>query len=273
MLIRHNDGEIKEILSKGYVYPKDGKCTKERAQKIVNHYMNSSVSLIEIHDDINLEMLQYELSLTSTHFIAAICCSSGLTNWKEICVNRQITSRFMKFLSIIGDGIELNGFKGYSGHLDVSEKNLHGKYSVYARKQCFELMYHVLPLLPESTVVDNSYKEGCYIVFKEDDEVIDLGQMYHSTYCVIIVKPLQSINYKVEVWVRTGLKKIDLNLCKDEYIVPVTNLREYLMYIIINTHYSSCMSDNVHTRKRREDLLKAVHRKAVDALKQQKFRF
>lgn len=273
MLIRHNDGEIKEILSKGYVYPKDGKCTKERAQKIVNHYMNSSVSLIEIHDDINLEMLQYELTLTSTHFMAAVCCSSGLTDWKQICVNRQTTSRFLTFLSIIGDGIELGGFKGYSGHLDVSGSNLDGKYGLYARKQCFELMYHVLPFMPETTVANNSYKEEVFIVFKEDDEIIDLGKLFPSTYCVIFVKPTESINYKVEVWVKRNLKNMNLELCKDEYIVPISNLREYLMYIIINCHYSSSVSNNVTMKRKRDDFLKQIYQKALDTLKNQRFRF
>ena len=45
------------------------------------------------------------------------------------------------------------------------------------------------------------------------------------------------------------------------------------MYIIINTHYSSSISDNIHNKKRREDLLKQIHQRAVDALKNQRFRF
>ncbi len=56
---------------------------------------------------------------------------------------------FRKFLSILGEQIELRGWKGYAANLNTKDDS-DGKYSLLTRFQGFEIMWHVAPMIPPS---------------------------------------------------------------------------------------------------------------------------
>lgn len=54
---------------------------------------------------------------------------------------------YERFLGLIGDKIELKGWKGFTGGLDVRE-NTTGVHSYFTKWNDYELMYHVATMLP-----------------------------------------------------------------------------------------------------------------------------
>jgi len=54
---------------------------------------------------------------------------------------------YERFLSLIGDKIELKGWKGFAGGLDARE-NTTGTHSYFTTWNDYELMYHVATMLP-----------------------------------------------------------------------------------------------------------------------------
>ncbi|KAI8929244.1 hypothetical protein BC831DRAFT_518847 [Entophlyctis helioformis] len=58
------------------------------------------------------------------------------------------SAAFKKFLTFLGETIELSGWRGYRAGLDVSGANNTGTHSVYTKWQNYEVMYHVATLLP-----------------------------------------------------------------------------------------------------------------------------
>ncbi|RUS21539.1 hypothetical protein BC937DRAFT_92345 [Endogone sp. FLAS-F59071] len=65
------------------------------------------------------------------------------------CRMEQTSPAFHEFLGWLGDTIELKGWKGYRGGLDIKD-NSTGMNSVYTEFHGYEIMYHVAPLLPNS---------------------------------------------------------------------------------------------------------------------------
>ena len=57
------------------------------------------------------------------------------------------SERFLQFLSLLGDRVTLQHWRGYSGGLDV-RANMTGEESFYTRIHEHEVMFHVSTLLP-----------------------------------------------------------------------------------------------------------------------------
>uniref|UniRef100_A0A8L0DMQ7 Rap-GAP domain-containing protein n=1 Tax=Oncorhynchus mykiss TaxID=8022 RepID=A0A8L0DMQ7_ONCMY len=69
------------------------------------------------------------------------------TSEEELFGNNEETPAFREFLSVLGDNIELNDFKGFRGGLDVSHGQT-GSESVYTVFRQREMMFHVSTKLP-----------------------------------------------------------------------------------------------------------------------------
>ncbi|RXN07689.1 rap1 GTPase-activating 2-like isoform X5 [Labeo rohita] len=108
-----------------------------------------------LHERIPLEGL---LQLPSVPQIAKLLCDdvTGLkfnpvlyprTTEEELFGNNEETPAFTEFLSVLGDNIELQDFKGFRGGLDVSHGQT-GSESVYTTFRQREIMFHVSTKLP-----------------------------------------------------------------------------------------------------------------------------
>jgi hypothetical protein len=72
------------------------------------------------------------------------------------------SEEFNNFLSMIGNTIELEGWKGFAGGLDVSEDRLTGNTAVYNKSNTpkeSEIIYHITPWLPQSPHDDGNNLE------------------------------------------------------------------------------------------------------------------
>jgi hypothetical protein len=71
----------------------------------------------------------------------------GQTTDDEILSNNESSAAFEMFLKILGDRVDLRGFEGYNGGLDVRHGST-GAHSVYTKFKEHEVMFHVATLLP-----------------------------------------------------------------------------------------------------------------------------
>jgi hypothetical protein len=76
-----------------------------------------------------------------------LLCTAGQTEENSFFHNQCGSEEYDRFLSCLGDKVELYGFKGYNGGLDTTFKKT-GTYSIHTKWKSFEVMYHVSTLLP-----------------------------------------------------------------------------------------------------------------------------
>jgi hypothetical protein len=78
--------------------------------------------------------------------IGVLYGKAGQTTEEEIFGNEHGSEAFEEFLKLLGERIELQGWKGFRGDLDVQGKS--GEYSVYTKLREYEIMFHVSTYLP-----------------------------------------------------------------------------------------------------------------------------
>uniref|UniRef100_A0A4W5Q396 RAP1 GTPase activating protein 2a n=1 Tax=Hucho hucho TaxID=62062 RepID=A0A4W5Q396_9TELE len=88
-----------------------------------------------------------EHEVNNTFKFGVIYQKFGQTSEEELFGNNEETPAFREFLSVLGDNIELNDFKGFRGGLDVSHGQT-GSESIYTVFRQREMMFHVSTKLP-----------------------------------------------------------------------------------------------------------------------------
>ncbi|XP_061682712.1 rap1 GTPase-activating protein 2-like isoform X5 [Syngnathoides biaculeatus] len=88
-----------------------------------------------------------EHEVNNTFKFGVIYQKFGQTTEEELFGNNEETPAFKEFLSVLGDNIELQDFKGFRGGLDVSHGQT-GVESVYTLFRQREIMFHVSTKLP-----------------------------------------------------------------------------------------------------------------------------
>ena len=64
-------------------------------------------------------------------------------------LSAAFSAEYRTFLTFLGETVDLKGWKGYRGGLDVVN-GLTGDQSVYTKWQGYEIMYHVCTMLPHN---------------------------------------------------------------------------------------------------------------------------
>uniref|UniRef100_A0A673BQ31 RAP1 GTPase activating protein 2a n=1 Tax=Sphaeramia orbicularis TaxID=375764 RepID=A0A673BQ31_9TELE len=88
-----------------------------------------------------------EHEVNNTFKFGVVYQKFGQTSEEELFGNNEETPAFKEFLSVLGDNIELQDFKGFRGGLDVSHGQT-GSESVYTVFRQREIMFHVSTKLP-----------------------------------------------------------------------------------------------------------------------------
>lgn len=123
-----------------------------------------------------------------------IYCKEGQSNDDEMLSNAEGSEMFEKFMKTIAKKIELKGWTGYNGGLDVINDST-GKYSYYTKFRGFELMFHVSTLLPhlegDEQHVEKKRHIGndvVVIVFQEGDTPFDpesIKSVFNHVFIVV----------------------------------------------------------------------------------------
>jgi len=94
------------------------------------------------------DLIKYEQDqIIKNMKVGVLYCAESQTTDDEMFNNNTITDKFQEFLDFLGDKVELQGFKGYNGGLDV-KTNTTGTHSVYTKFLGLEMMFHVSSMLP-----------------------------------------------------------------------------------------------------------------------------
>jgi hypothetical protein len=88
-----------------------------------------------------------EHRVAHTHKFGVIYQERNQTSEEELFRNRHSSPALDEFLEILGNKIQLKGFNGYRGGLDVVGDQT-GEESVYTVYKGREIMFHVSTLLP-----------------------------------------------------------------------------------------------------------------------------
>ncbi|KAJ6217992.1 hypothetical protein RDWZM_009149 [Blomia tropicalis] len=187
--------------------------------------------------------------------VGVIYVQGNQVNSEEaILGNRQESSLFKEFLSILGDRIRLKGFDKYKGGLDTVH-DLTGTESVYTCYKNIEIMFHVSTMLPHEECDAQKLQKKrhigndivCVAFLEGDDSLFWPGCIKsHFLHTFIVVKtspkPLDGDEirkYKVAVVCRDEVTAFKPFLWHQSEFEKDAYFREWLLTKIINGERAS----------------------------------
>jgi hypothetical protein len=180
-----------------------------------------NVKLNEIKEfALNDALLKYEDQCCVLQYkFGVIIWQDGQTE-DQLFANNEPSGPFELFLAMLGDRIELSGWQGFRGGLDVTGNGTTGTQSVFRRfahsGEDLEIMYHVAPLLPFSEKDLQQLERKRHVgndvvnvVFVEGNQPMPTGLITsHFTYVFIVVR-LESMSpprFRVSVCAKDGVR-------------------------------------------------------------------
>ncbi|XP_060115466.1 rap1 GTPase-activating protein 2 [Heteronotia binoei] len=176
------------------------------------------------------------------------------TQEEELFGNNEESLAFKNFLSLLGDTITLQDFKGFRGGLDVSHGQT-GTESVYTVFREREIMFHVSTKLPftegDAQQLQRKRHIGndiVAIIFQEESTpfVPDMiASNFLHAYIVVQVENSETDNtsYKVAVTAREDVPSFGPSLPNPPVYQNNSEFREFLLTKLINAEIACCKSD------------------------------
>ncbi|CAG0881328.1 unnamed protein product [Darwinula stevensoni] len=94
------------------------------------------------------QLLKLDQQGLANHFkVGIMYCKAGQATEEEMYNNEEAGPAFVEFLEMMGEKVRLKGFDKYRAGLD-NKTDSTGLYSVYAKHQSYEVMFHVSTMLP-----------------------------------------------------------------------------------------------------------------------------
>ncbi|XP_045559558.1 rap1 GTPase-activating protein 2 isoform X4 [Salmo salar] len=195
-----------------------------------------------------------EHEVNNTFKFGVIYQKFGQTSEEELFGNNEETPAFREFLSVLGDNIELNDFKGFRGGLDVSHGQT-GSESVYTVFRQREMMFHVSTKLPFTEGDVQQLQRKRHIgndivaaVFQEDATpfVPDMiaSNFLHAYVLVQVENPgTEHTTYKVSVTAREDVPPFGPPLPNPAVFKKGPEFRDFLLTKLINAENACYKSD------------------------------
>uniref|UniRef100_A0A674BXM1 RAP1 GTPase activating protein 2a n=1 Tax=Salmo trutta TaxID=8032 RepID=A0A674BXM1_SALTR len=195
-----------------------------------------------------------EHEVNNTFKFGVIYQKFGQTSEEELFGNNEETPAFREFLSVLGDNIELNDFKGFRGGLDVSHGQT-GSESVYTVFRQREMMFHVSTKLPFTEGDIQQLQRKRHIgndivaaVFQEDATpfVPDMiaSNFLHAYVLVQVENPgTEHTTYKVSVTAREDVPPFGPPLPNPAVFKKGPEFRGFLLTKLINAENACYKSD------------------------------
>ncbi|XP_064840504.1 rap1 GTPase-activating protein 2a isoform X2 [Oncorhynchus masou masou] len=195
-----------------------------------------------------------EHEVNNTFKFGVIYQKFGQTSEEELFGNNEETPAFREFLSVLGDNIELNDFKGFRGGLDVSHGQT-GSESVYTVFRQREMMFHVSTKLPFTEGDIQQLQRKRHIgndivaaVFQEDATpfVPDMiaSNFLHAYVLVQVENPgTEHTTYKVSVTAREDVPPFGPPLPNPAVFKKGPEFRDFLLTKLINAENACYKSD------------------------------
>ncbi|XP_058269556.1 rap1 GTPase-activating protein 2a isoform X8 [Hemibagrus wyckioides] len=195
-----------------------------------------------------------EHEVNNTFKFGVIYQKFGQTSEEELFGNNEETPAFAEFLSVLGDNIELQDFKGFRGGLDVSHGQT-GTQSVYTVFRNREIMFHVSTKLPFTEGDVQQLQRKRHIgndivaaVFQEEPTpfVPDMiaSNFLHAYVLVQAENPCTDhTTYKVSVTAREDVPPFGPPLPNPAVFKKGPEFREFLLTKLINAENACYKSD------------------------------
>uniref|UniRef100_A0A8C1VE95 Rap1 GTPase-activating protein 2-like n=1 Tax=Cyprinus carpio TaxID=7962 RepID=A0A8C1VE95_CYPCA len=195
-----------------------------------------------------------EHEVNNTFKFGVIYQKFGQTTEEELFGNNEETPAFTEFLSVLGDNIELQDFKGFRGGLDVSHGQT-GSESVYTTFRQREIMFHVSTKLPFTDGDIQQLQRKRHIgndivaaVFQVEPTpfVPDMiaSNFLHAYVLVQAENPgTDHTTYKVSVTAREDVPPFGPPLPNPSVFKKGPEFREFLLTKLINAENACCKSD------------------------------
>ncbi|KAI4791214.1 hypothetical protein KUCAC02_034143, partial [Chaenocephalus aceratus] len=192
-----------------------------------------------------------EHEVKNTFKFGIVYQSFGQVSEEELFRNNEETPAFSEFLSLLGDTVELQDFKGFRGGLDVSHGQT-GSQSVYSVHREQEIMFHVSTKLPfiegDAQQLQRKRHIGndiVALVFQEDATPF-VPDMIASNFlhAFILVQPEgESDSYKVSVTAREDVPPFGPPLPIPAVFKKGPEFREFLLTKLINAELACYKSE------------------------------
>ncbi|XP_063061866.1 rap1 GTPase-activating protein 2a isoform X4 [Engraulis encrasicolus] len=195
-----------------------------------------------------------EHEVNNTFKFGVIYQKFGQTSEEELFGNNEETPAFTEFLSVLGDTIELQDFKGFRGGLDVSHGQT-GTQSVYTTFRQREIMFHVSTRLPFTEGDVQQLQRKRHIgndivaaVFQEEATpfVPDMiaSNFLHAYVLIQVEKPCtEHTTYKVSVTAREDVPAFGPPLPNPAVFKKGPEFRDFLLTKLINAENACYKSD------------------------------
>lgn len=230
----------------------DRKSRKKRLLRSAG--ISEETKLVEVESErLSTELLQYERETIN----AQRCYKFGVLLAKDDQTEDQMFSNdttpdFDEFLSFLGDKIDLLGWVGFRGGLDV-KNNTTGSNSVYTKFQGFEVMFHVSTMLPyfptDSQQLERKRHIGndvVVIIFREGTKPISPYYIRsHFNYVFIIITKVHELSgngsttYEVAIASKNGVDPFGPLLPNPPRFAKDDAFRNFLLTKMINAERSA----------------------------------
>ena len=215
---------------------------------------------------VDKQLLQFENEFVqSQHKFGVIYAAVGQTRESQMFENNTGSPYFERFLELIGEKIQLSGYCGYSGQLDVKygSSGTHTYVNTTFNKN-IQIAFHVSTYLPSTMSDDQQLERKKHIsndvvtlIFKEyqsTPELIDIVS-FKSQYTYVYVVVGYDVNqtdhnypkYSVNVVCRPDVPPIPPFITTDEHIHSKL-FSDFLIAKMINAEIASKESSQFRTR-------------------------
>ncbi|TNN02735.1 hypothetical protein fugu_010222 [Takifugu bimaculatus] len=180
-----------------------------------------------------------------------LCQTEGQVSEEDILSNTGESEEFVEFLSVLGETVQLQGFTGFRGGLDVCHGQT-GSEAVYTSFHGREIMFHVATKLPFTDGDPQQLQRKRHIgndivalVYQEGNTpfLSDVIKS-HFLHCFLVVRRIQSTEgmdkrvYQVSVTAREDVPPFGPALPDPPIFTERSLLREFLLTKLINAEIS-----------------------------------
>eukprot|EP00128_Syssomonas_multiformis_P001862 Colp12_sorted_trinity150504_noHs@18102 len=209
------------------------------------------------------ELVEIDKKQVIVNYKFGVLYSTKDQTLEEDMFNNDVASpTFQEFLNFLGDRIQLKGWQGYRGGLDVKDDTT-GKESVYTKWGGHEVMYHVSTMLPRNEKDKQQLERKRHlgndivmIVFNESTKPYKADTVASKQNQVIfVVSPVGKTHYRIEVTARNGVPDFQPPLPKDNLIDRSPASRDFLLSKLINAERASYLGPDFVTKLNRTRLV------------------
>ena len=242
-----------------------------------------NVICLENNPQIDNALLEMEVKQLITHYkIGVIYVKPNQHDENEIFRNQpnECSPAFWKFMDLIGNKIELQGWEGYRGGLDVKTGTT-GTHSYISRANGFDLMFHVAPLLPllenDEQGLERKRHVGndvVVLIFKEQEDENDtfdpriLTSHFNSIYIVVTPEKRTEDNsrYKICMAAKSEINPFPPYIEDDSWNFHDDNFKDLVLRKCINGERQAMFSPTFRLNYRRtiqillKDILDAYYK-------------